>query len=59
LAKSIAEQLGLSREQVGSIIHEYLDMQKLSVKWVQNASTQIKNANGASRLCIMEFFRLT
>ena len=33
-AKSIAEQLGISREWVGSIIHEDLDMQKLSVKWV-------------------------
>jgi len=33
-AKSIAEQLGISREQVGSIIHEDLDMWKLSAKWV-------------------------
>jgi len=33
-AKSIAEQLGISCEQVGSIIHEDLDMQKLSTKWV-------------------------
>ena len=33
-AKSIAEQLGISRERVGSIIHEVLDMQKLSAKWV-------------------------
>jgi len=33
LAKSIAEQLGISCEQVGSIIHEDLDIQKLSVKW--------------------------
>jgi len=32
-AKSIAEQLGISREQVGSIIHEDLDMWKLSAKW--------------------------
>jgi len=32
-AKSIAEQLGISRERVGSIIHEDLDMQKLSAKW--------------------------
>jgi len=32
--KSIAEQLGISRERVGSIIHEDLDMRKLSVKWV-------------------------
>jgi len=32
-AKSIAEQLGISRDWVGSIIHEYLDMWKLSAKW--------------------------
>ena len=33
-AKSIAEELCISRERVGSIIHEDLDMWKLSVKWV-------------------------
>ena len=33
-AKSIAEQLGISRDRVGSIIHEDLDMRKLSAKWV-------------------------
>ena len=33
-AKSIAEQLGTSRERVGSIINEDLDMRKLSAKWV-------------------------
>ena len=33
-AKSIAEQLGISRERVGSIIHEDLDMRKLHAKWV-------------------------
>jgi len=32
LAKSIAEKLGISCEQVGFIIHEDLDMQKLSAK---------------------------
>ena len=32
--KSIAEQLGISLERLGSIIHEYLDMRKLSAKWV-------------------------
>jgi len=31
-AKSIAEQLGISREPVGSIILEDLDMRKLSAK---------------------------
>ena len=33
-AKSIDEQLGISRDRVGSIIHEDLDMWKLSAKWV-------------------------
>ena len=32
--KSIAEQLGISCERVGSIIHEDLDIRKLSAKWV-------------------------
>ena len=32
--KSIVEQLGISRERTGSIIHEDLDMRKLSSKWV-------------------------
>jgi len=39
-AKSIAEQLGISREQVGSIVHEDLDVHKL----------RIKNVNSVSRL---------
>ena len=34
LAKSIAEQLGISHKRVRSIIHEDLDMQKLSTKWI-------------------------
>jgi len=33
-AKSITEQLGISRERVGSVIHEDMDMRKLCVKWV-------------------------
>jgi len=35
-AKSIAEQLDISREWVWSIIHEHLDMRKLFAKWVPN-----------------------
>jgi len=31
--KSTAEQLGISREQAGSIVHEDLDMRELSAKW--------------------------
>ena len=49
-AKSIAEQLGISRERVGSTIHEDLDMQKLSVKWVPKCLNMDKNINGAIRL---------
>ena len=33
-SKSIAEQLGISRERVVSTIHEDLDMRKPSAKWV-------------------------
>jgi len=33
-AQSIAEELGISRERVGSIIHEDLHRRKLSAKWV-------------------------
>ena len=33
-AKSIAGQLGISRERVGSIIHEDVDMRNLSAKGV-------------------------
>jgi len=33
-AKSIAEQLGISCERVGSIIHEDLNMRMLSAKWI-------------------------
>jgi len=34
LAKSVAEKLGISRERVGSIIHEDLDIRNLSAKLV-------------------------
>jgi len=56
-AKSIAEQLGISRERVGSTIHEDLDMRKLSAKWVPKCLNGIKNVNVASRLSnIWNFF---
>ena len=38
-AKTIAEQLGISRERVQSIIHEDLDMRMLFVKWVPKSKT--------------------
>jgi len=49
-AKSIAEKLGISREWVGSIIHEDLDMQKLSAKWVPKCLNVDQNVKGAKRL---------
>ena len=56
-ATSIAEQLGISRERVGSIIHEDLDMRKLSAKWVPkclNADQKRQRCKSEQRL---EFFR--
>ena len=57
LAISVAEQLGISCEWVGSIIHEDLDMRKLSVKWVPKCL----NADQKHQWCqsseqILEFF---
>jgi len=57
-AKSIAEQLGTSRERVGSINHEDLDMQKLSAKWVPkclNADQKRQRCQSSEQL--LEFFR--
>jgi len=56
-AKSIAEQLSISREQVGSIIHEDLDMRKLFVKWVPkclNADKKCQQFQSSEQL--LEFF---
>ena len=58
LAKSIAEQMGISCERVGSIVLEDLDMWKLSVKWVPKCL----NADQKRQWChsseqILEFFR--
>ena len=50
LAKSITEQLDISRERVGSSIHEDLGMRKLSAKWVPKYLNSDQNVNGASRL---------
>jgi len=57
-AKWIAEQLGISRERVESIIPENLDMRKLSAKWVPKCL----NADQKRQRCqspeqILEFFR--
>ena len=55
--KSTAEQLGISRERVGSINHEDLDMRKLSAKWVPkclNADQKRQPCQSAEK--ILEFF---
>jgi len=57
-AKSIAEQLGISREWFQSIIHEDLDMRQISAMWVPKCL----NANQKLQWCqkseqYFEFFR--
>jgi len=57
-AKSIAEQLGISCERVGSIVLENLDIRKISAKWFPKCL----NTDQKRRLCqsseqILEFFR--
>jgi len=57
-AKSVAEQLGGSRERVGSIIHEDLDMRKLSSKCVPkclNADQKRQRCQSSEQVWI--FFR--
>jgi len=57
-AKSIAEQLEISRERVGSIIPEDLDMRKLSTKWVPKClNTDQKRQRCQSSEQVLEFFR--
>jgi len=56
-AKSIAEQLGISRERVGSVIREDLDTRKLSAKWVPkclNADQKRQRCQSSEQL--LEFF---
>jgi len=56
-AKSVAEQLGISHERVGSIIHEDLDIRKLSAKWVPkclNADEKHQQFQSSGQL--LEFF---
>ena len=56
-SKSVAEQLGISRERVGSIIHEDLEMLNLSAKWVPkclNADQKRQRCQASEQ--ILEFF---
>ena len=57
-AKSIGEQLGISRERVGSIIHKDLDTRNLSAKWVPkclNADQKCQKFQSSEKH--LEFFR--
>jgi len=57
-AKSIAERLGISRERFGFIIHEDLDMRKLSAKWVPKClNADQKRQRYQSSEQILQFFR--
>ena len=57
-AKSIAEQLGISRKGVGSIIHEDLNMRKLSAKWVLKClNMDQKRQRCQSSEQLLEFFQ--
>jgi len=57
-AKSIAEQLDISGVRVGSIIHEDLDMRKLSAKWVLKCLNADQNRQRCqSSEQVLEFFR--
>ena len=57
LAKSIAEQLGISCEWDGSNIHEDLYMRKLSAKWVLKClGTDQKHQRCQSSKQLLEFF---
>ena len=57
-AKSVAEQMGISRDRIGSIILECLDMRKISAKWVPkclNADQKRQRCQSSEQL--LEFFR--
>jgi len=57
-AKSIAEQLDVSRKRVGSINHKDLDMRKLSARWVPKCLKADQNRQRCqSSGKLLEFFR--
>ena len=57
-AISIAKQSGISGERVGAIIHEYLDLRKLSTKRVPRCrKADQKRQRCQSSEQILEFFR--
>jgi hypothetical protein len=58
-AKKIEGTLGISRERVGYIIHEILDIRKLSAKWVlKRLNAGQKNYRVLASQVILDRFRL-
>jgi hypothetical protein len=55
--KSIDEQLGISRERVGSIIYEDLDIRKLSGKLVPKCLNADQKRQRCQSEQLLEFFR--
>jgi len=56
--KSIAEQLGISRERVGSVINKDLEMRNLSAKWAPKCLKADQNRQRCqSSEQSLEFFR--
>jgi hypothetical protein len=42
--REISETMGISKERVGYILHEELDIKKLCARWCRACSQKIKNA---------------
>jgi len=55
--REIAETIGISKEQVGYILHEELDMKKLCAKWVPSLLTadQKRTSMKISEQCLERF----
>jgi hypothetical protein len=55
----IAETLKISKERIGPIVHEYLNMRKLCAKWVPHVLTIDQNQQRVddSKQCLAIFNR--
>ena len=59
--REIAETIGISKERVGYILHEELDMKKLCARWVPRllAADQKRTRMKISELCLERFNKNT
>ena len=57
--REIADTVGISKDRVGHILHEILDMRKLSARWVPLLLTPVKKRNREtiSEQCLTPFKR--